>query len=150
MKQKQEGKKKKKPVVLHINPPPSHGRCECCFRHMKEVPAFGGAGDPLVGDFKGAKLIKTFRAHTYHRKEWDKILNEVYEACRGTEQWEDFEKELIKRVGKDRAEKLLGYDQSVNTVSASWECRDCVIVYGKDFFDKKHKHYTEYSKKIKK
>jgi hypothetical protein len=148
MKQK-KSKKKKKPVVLHINPPPSNRRCECCYEHMDNVPAFGGAGDPLVGDFKGAKLIKTFRAMTYHVEEMDKILNEVYEICRGTEQWEDFESELIKRVGEEKARNLLFYDQLVNSVEASWECRNCVIIYGKEFFDKRHKHYTEYYKKKK-
>ena len=32
-----------------------------CGRHVRELEDFGGAGDPLVGDFYGAKLVKKFR-----------------------------------------------------------------------------------------
>lgn len=49
-----------KPTIL-INPPPSDGRCVCCGKGPKELKPFGGPGDPLVGNFKGALLVKTFR-----------------------------------------------------------------------------------------
>jgi hypothetical protein len=49
-------------MKIYINPPPSDAKCEVCRKHVLELEAFGGAGDPLVGDFKGAKLVKTFRA----------------------------------------------------------------------------------------
>ena len=48
-------------IPWNINPPPSDERCSICRRHIDELPAFGGAGDPLVGDFSGAKLVKNFR-----------------------------------------------------------------------------------------
>jgi len=126
---------KQKPVI-HINPPPRDRKCECCGRHTSELRPFGKAGDPLVGDFDGVLLLKNFRAMTWHREEWDDILKEVYEQCRNTESWEDFESDLIKQVGEEKAQELLSYDQAVNTVSASWECRDCFILYGKEFFTK--------------
>ncbi len=44
-----------------INGPPSDGRCQVCGRHMNELTPFGGPGDPLVGDFTGELLVKTFR-----------------------------------------------------------------------------------------
>ena len=44
-----------------INPPPQDGKCMICGRHVRELEAFGGAGDPLLGDFSGAKLIKMWR-----------------------------------------------------------------------------------------
>jgi len=50
-----------KESVVRINPPPSDGRCECCRRHVSELKPFGGPGDPLVGDFSGALLVKHFR-----------------------------------------------------------------------------------------
>ena len=46
---------------VHINPPPRDEKCECCGKHIKDLKPFGGHGDPLVGDFKGALLVKTFR-----------------------------------------------------------------------------------------
>ena len=48
-------------VPWNINPPPADERCCICRRHVDELPPFGGAGDPLVGDFSGAKLVKHWR-----------------------------------------------------------------------------------------
>ena len=48
------------PVVL-INPPPKDRCCYICGRPVDELEAFGGPGDPLVGDWKGAKLIRSYR-----------------------------------------------------------------------------------------
>lgn len=128
---------KKQKTVISINPPPQDLKCECCGRHISKLKPFGKAGDPLVGDFDGQLLLKMFRAMTWHREEWDKILEEVYEQCRNTESWEDFESDLIKHVGKKKAQTLIGYDQLVNTVEASWECRECIVLYGKEFFEKR-------------
>lgn len=44
-----------------INPPPENGQCMICGRHVQELEAFGGPGDPLLGDFSGAMLVKMFR-----------------------------------------------------------------------------------------
>ena len=46
---------------LIINPPPDDRRCAICRRHVDELASFGGPGDPLVGDFSGAKLVKHWR-----------------------------------------------------------------------------------------
>ena len=44
-----------------INGPPNSGRCHGCGKGPGELKPYGKAGDPLVGDFDGALLIKTFR-----------------------------------------------------------------------------------------
>ena len=44
-----------------INPPPEDGNCVLCHRNVSELTAFGGPGDPCLGDFSGAKLIKNWR-----------------------------------------------------------------------------------------
>ncbi len=44
-----------------INGPPQDGNCMLCGRHVSELDAFGGPGDPCLGDFSGAKLVKSFR-----------------------------------------------------------------------------------------
>lgn len=46
---------------IRINPPPEDGRCNICRRHVSELKAFGGPGDPVLGDYSGAKLVKNFR-----------------------------------------------------------------------------------------
>ena len=45
----------------NINLPTKDERCDCCGRHISELISFGKAGDPLVGDFDGKLLVKTFR-----------------------------------------------------------------------------------------
>lgn len=53
---------KNKCMTIWINPPPADNRCECCgSRHISELKPFGGPGDPLVGDFSGAFLVKHAR-----------------------------------------------------------------------------------------
>ena len=50
-----------------INPPPEDGTCDFCQRHVGELEAFGGPGDPLDDVFSGAKLVKSFRYdYPYH------------------------------------------------------------------------------------
>jgi len=44
-----------------INGPPRERCCSICNRSISDLKAFGGPGDPCVGDFTGAKLVKRFR-----------------------------------------------------------------------------------------
>ena len=56
-----------------INPPPHGGKCMICGRHVRELEAFGGPGDPVARDFSGAKLVKQFREELpgYVGKSWE-------------------------------------------------------------------------------
>jgi hypothetical protein len=61
---------------FNINTSPADGRCDCCGRSLDELkPFFGKAGDPLVGDFPGALLIKTFRAMALPDEEVNRIMD---------------------------------------------------------------------------
>ncbi len=53
-------------------------------------------------------------------EEYDQILSE----CTFTD--ESF-RNLQQKYGKDKVEQMLFYDQLVNTIAPSWECRDCII-----------------------
>jgi len=98
-------------TTIAINPPPKDRCCECCGRHTSELKPFGKEGDPLVGNFDGALIIKTFRPMALPKSE--KELNELPEEDRDL------------------------YEQVMNTISASWECRDCVVLFADDYFKKK-------------
>jgi hypothetical protein len=37
-------------------------------------------------------------------------------------------KELEDKYGKEKVEQAFFYEQAHNTVGASWECRDCIIL----------------------
>ena len=130
---------KQKPRIL-INPPPRDARCECCGRHASELKPFGGAGDPLVGDFKGALLVKTFRRMAppgIHSYEIDDLLDEEGQLD---------EKKFIEKYSKEDLESFYFAEQLMGTVEASWECRDCIILDGEDFYNKR----DEYRKKLEK
>ena len=190
--------KKKKPVI-HINPPPSSARCECCLRHISEIKAFGGKGDPVRGDFSGAKLVKNFRAMAY--KESDKIWNikdmwikgkkltkkemkeykeledkqrvpeknykgEIMKNCYKvnidllsepekkrfrelqTKHYDSYkhldEDKFVKKYGEKALKDYYFRDQLENTVEASWECRDCIILYGKEFYKKREEAWKKW------
>lgn len=87
------------PARLIINAPPRDGRCQVCGRHMNELTPFGGPGDPLVGDFTGELLVKTFRWDFPPDVEAEKAWDEAVEAC--------------EEAGKsrDRLENLLTWDE---------------------------------------
>lgn len=83
-------------MCVQINPPPEEGCCECCGRHVSELKPFGGPGDPLVGDFTGAFLVKHFRQD---------------------------------RESSDS-------DQWFITLGPSWECRDCIVLGCKEYYER--------------
>jgi len=134
------------PVKIHINPPPQDKRCERCGRHISELKPFGGAGDPLVGDFSGALLIKTFRSmadFTEKEHEKDPELKKNLEEMRVLDgrfgeimykggistgiEYEQVREIMVKEIGEEKMNQLDGFMELNGTVSASWECRDCVI-----------------------
>lgn len=121
--------------TIRINPPPHDHRCEVCGKGEKELKPFGKAGDPLVGDFNGAYLVKTFRsmAMPVENKKFIKLLKEHEKK----DSWDGFEKALDKEFGKEEAKQILFRDQLANTVEASWECRDCAVLDGEEYFKRR-------------
>ena len=111
-------KMKDKKKILLINPPPSDERCECCNKHISELKPFGGPGDPLVGDFTGVLLKKNFRGMVAH----------------GTHK-------------KFSGEEALDIKQMENTISASWECRDCYVLETKEYLEKQKEIYESLNRK---
>ena len=119
---------------IQINPPPADRRCMRCNRHKDELTPFGGPGDPLVGDFSGQLLVKNFRTMDDIPNinnetlsifnEYDKILDEYQHLDGGG----DNITELENKYGVQKVGEAFNYDQFKNTVSPSWECRDCFIL----------------------
>ncbi|MFA6023539.1 MAG: hypothetical protein WC781_05615 [Candidatus Pacearchaeota archaeon] len=118
---------------ISINPCPEDKRCECCGKHISQLKPFGKEGDPLVGNFEGALLLKTFRTLFPRDKELDKELDKLDEEFKPNN-YECYEEKLIEVYGKERADKITFYEQAVNTVGASWECRDCICLGDEEYF----------------
>ena len=109
---------------VYINPPPTDRKCMKCGVHIDNLKEFGGAGDPLVGDFKGQKLVKTYRSMI------DEILPkhlEILEKLKFDDEGGDNISELEKEYGEEIVDDAFIADQLYSTVGASWECRDCII-----------------------
>ena len=122
---------------ISINPPPSDGRCDCCGRHISELKPFGKAGDPLVGDFDGALLIKTFRPVGPYDEEAENAVEEAVKhlADAGFKDKDPLEW-LIKKYGKEKGEGFYWSNEAYCQTSSSWECRDCAVLYEDEYFEK--------------
>lgn len=124
---------------FNINPPPADGRCGCCGRSLDELKPFGKAGDPLVGDFSDALLVKTFRAMSPPDEEVTKFFGE----CRTAEDYKRAEKMLIEKYGQEEAERIMWLVQLSSTVGASWECRDCAVLDIYEYHEKLSERLSE-------
>jgi hypothetical protein len=124
---------------IYINPPPRDLCCECCGRHISELKPFGGAGDPLIGDFSGALLLKTYRSMAPQPdNEWTRRSHEIEKTNLTDEEklqkWKSLENKLIKTHGEETVKGWQLQEDAANTVGASWECRNCIILYDTDYF----------------
>ena len=120
---------------ISINPPPSDGRCDCCGRSIGELKPFGGPGDPLVGDFTGALLVKGYRSVGIYDEEAEKTYDEAeryYEA----EGFDDPLDWMIDKYGQEKAMKIYYTVQAYGSVESSWECRDCMVLDMEEYFEK--------------
>lgn len=97
--------------------------CFRCKKDSNELKPFGGPGDPLVGNFTGQKLVKTFRA-LYEGpdiEKYENILNKLDSTASNI-------LELENEFGKEEVDNAFNYDQAKSTIGSSWECRDCIIL----------------------
>jgi len=119
----------------HINPPPEDGRCECCGRHLSELKPFGKAGDPLVGDFEGALLVKTWRPMGPYDEEAEKATEEAME-CFSNEGYEDPLEWMIGKYGEEKGKQLWYSAEAYDATCAEWLCRDCIVLDQHEYFER--------------
>jgi hypothetical protein len=127
------------PGKINVNPPPEDGRCQCCGRHLSEVKPFGGPGDPLAGDFTGARLLKRFRPNVPPDSEaWIGVSEVLLEQLDLEKNADNLLQLLITRFGREKGRKF--YDWYVGypyLVVKSWECRDCACLNDLEHWDKR-------------
>jgi hypothetical protein len=132
-----DGEKDLKPRPgININPPPQDGRCDCCGRHISELKPFGKAGDPLVGDFDGALLIKMFRPDGPYDEKAEKLYNTWFADCSSYEEHIETEKALKRKYGERKVNRIMIRVEAHAQVGSSWECRDCCILDSEQYFGK--------------
>ena len=125
----------------NINPPPGDGRCDCCGRHISELKPFGGPGDPLVGDFTGAFLVKGYRNLGFYNEEGDKAQKEAAK-CYIADGFGNIYDWMIYKYGIEKGEDLYYANEGYNQYGSSWECRDCMVLDMKEYF-KKLEHWSK-------
>ena len=115
-------------VVNH--PLPAHARCHCCGKNISELKPYD---NPEYPKFIGTYLFRTSRSYLPYNEEAERVLNEAEENCKegqSPRQW------LIEKYGEDKGLELNYLGHGSSTVSASWECRDCIILDEKEYFEK--------------
>jgi hypothetical protein len=130
---------------MNINPPPSDGRCDCCGRPMSELTPFGGRGDPLVGDFRGALLVKGYRPMGPYDDEAEEACNEAENKFKA-DGHEDPEAWLIAKYGPQEGKRLYLTACAHGQVGSSWECRDCFVLSLDEYFERVRTRYREEQK----
>ena len=123
---------------ISLNPPPTDGRCNCCGRHISELKPFGKAGDPLVGDFDGALLIKKFRPDGPYDEEAE-IAFEKAESLYKSEGYKGPIDWMIDNYGKEKGEDLYWSAALYGSAGKSWECRDCAVLDADEYWEKRFK-----------
>lgn len=122
---------------ININVPPPDGRCQCCRRHINELRPFGKTGDPLVEDFDGALLVKTFRRHSLPPdKKTKQLYNRFFGDCVTEDDYDIAMKLLVHEYGENDAKIIELRVQEHGSVGKSWECRDCIILDQFEYFEK--------------
>lgn len=145
-----EGEEDLKPIPgrLNINPPPEDVRCDCCGRRLSELRPFGKAGDPLVGDFDGALLVKRWRSMAPPDAEAERIYEDFFgkfdSECATKADFENARRMMIEEYGEEKTERIICSVNAAGCTGSSWECRDCIVL---DIFEYFEKLRVRYSKK---
>jgi hypothetical protein len=116
--------------------------CDCCGRHLSELKPYGKAGDPLVGDFNGALLVRIFRRDYPPDPEVERIMDEFFWGCHSKEDCRMAEERLIEEYGAEDAENIQMRERASAQVSSYWLCRDCIILDYDEFFKKLYPDYA--------
>ena len=131
---------------FYINPPPQDGRCTCCGRHISELKPFGKAGDPLIGDFDGEYLVKTWRPAGPYDEEAEKAVREAEQRF-SKEGYESSLEWLIDVYGEEKGKSLMCSAETFGTSCADWLCRDCIALDQDEYFEKLAQRWREEKEK---
>ena len=117
---------------------PAEWCCQCCGRPESQLKPFGKAGDPLVGDFDGAFLLRDMRADGPYLEEAEIIYSASYN---GGKQYEEAQRWLIHNFGEDDAYFIINIYSLGAQVGGVMLCRDCFVLDFDDYYEKRLKMF---------
>ena len=115
---------------------PAHARCHCCGKYVSELKPYD---DPEYPQFIGRYLFRTFRSYMPYDKEAELALDEAEENCKegqSPSQW------LIEKYGEEKGSELNYLGHGSSTYESSWECKDCIVLDEKEYYEIKFKEET--------
>ena len=128
-----------KPGFGYVHPPPSDGRCMCCGRYLDELTPFGKMGDPILGDYEGALLVRRLRPMTPPPEEHLRIWKEFYGECNTDTDRRKARRMLVKEYGEQKAHILDQYHVRppiAKRLFFNWECYDCIVLDDSEYLEK--------------
>ena len=125
-----------------IDPIPPDNWCDCCGRRMSQLKPFGKAGDPLVGDFEGALLVKRWRRDGPYDEEAEEAMREA-QKCYQNDGYKEELDWMVDKYGEEKGKKLYWTAMCYGSTGSSWECRDCIVLDQNSYFEKLHQRLAE-------
>jgi hypothetical protein len=127
---------------ININPSPREWICQCCGRPESELTPFGKAGDPLVGDFDGALLLKAYRSSWPFTFEEAEKIHEAFcdgldgEGFVGEKILEEAYRRLTENFGTEDAGFIARASGIYSCIGTVLLCRDCIVLDYDEYFEK--------------
>jgi hypothetical protein len=112
-------------------------RCDCCRRPLSELTPFGKAGDPLVGDFDGALLVRKFMEDAPHNAVVERIYDEFFYNCPTDKEFQKAKEKLAQKYGELQAKYIINWVHMSGSVGPSRQCRDCICL---DWYEFEERH----------
>ena len=134
-----------KDVVINDNHPQLDTECMCCNRPARELRPFGKAGDPCLGDFEGALLVRRYRTFLPPPDiRMIKTYQWMMQSCDPASTFEEERTNLTQVFGEKDAERIIEAMDYGYETGPSYECRDCAVLERARYFERLGVDLNEY------
>lgn len=121
--------------------PAEQKSCDCCGTHIRQLKPFA-AGDPLVGDFDGSRLVKTWRPLGPYDEEAEQAMREA-QKCYQNDGYEDCLGWMVDKYGEVKGKTSYWTALCHSNTDSSWECRDCLVLDEEEYFKRRRHHQAD-------
>ena len=124
-------------LTVRINPPPNPDwECDCCGKSISELEPFRLEWNPKAGAFDAQYLGRQLRRLSPYNEEAERIFTEFHWVGETEEDCLKADEKLIEKYGKEKADKVSFAIQASRSFDKSWECKDCLGLDEKEYFER--------------